>query len=63
MSKTFAGKELVKIFHSYLEKDAEDSQGGDGQGSNEEPKCPKCSHNEFEVIGYEDPKTGKWVKV
>ena len=65
MSKVYALKELVKIFHPYLEADAQAQKEGEGEGSGQEgePKCPQCGHDEFEVVGYEDPQTGKWVKV
>lgn len=65
MSKPFALKELVKIFHPYLEKDAQQGQGqGQGKGQKgDPPKCPACGHDEFEVTEYQDPDTGKWVKV
>jgi len=59
MSKVYAIKELTKIFHPYIVQDQKDSKGNKGA----EPKCPKCGHDEFEVVGYEDPKTGKWVDV
>jgi len=61
MSKAFAIKELVKIFHDYLKKDEKNKGKGKGQGG--EPKCPQCGHDEFEVVGFEDPETGKWVDV
>jgi len=60
MSRVFALKELVKIFHDYLQKDAKDQQKGKGEGK---PECPKCGEDEFEVTAYQDPKTGKWVNV
>lgn len=64
MSKAFALKELVKIFHPYLVKDAKGQGQGQGQGGKmEPPKCPQCGHDEFEVTEYQDPQTGKWVKV
>ncbi len=59
MSKVFALKELVKIFHKLVKEDGKKAEG-EGEG---EPKCPKCGHDEFEVVGYEDPQTGKWVDV
>lgn len=62
MSKAWALKELVKIFHPYLKQDAKDATGK-GEGSNGESKCPKCGHKEFEVVGYQNPKTKKWVNV
>lgn len=64
MSNVYALKELVKIFHNYLMQDAKDAQKqGKGAGQGGEPKCPQCGHDEFEITGYEDPKTGKWVDV
>ena len=59
MSNPFAVKELAKVFHPYLEKDSRDSKEGEG---GEPPKCPNCGHEEFEVVAYEDPETGKWVE-
>jgi len=50
MSKVYALKELVKIFHPYLKEDAKDQKQGKGGGQGE-PKCPSCGHNEFEVTG------------
>jgi len=64
MSKVYALKELVKIFHPYLVQDAKDAEAqGKGQSGQGDPKCPQCGEKEFEVVGYEDPKTGKWVDV
>jgi len=64
MSKVYALKELLKIFHDYLVQDAKDQgQGKGGQGQQQEPKCPQCGHDEFDVVGYEDPESGQWIDV
>jgi len=56
MSGSYALKELAKIFHKYIQKDGCNCDGGD-------VKCPKCGYDEFDVIGYEDPQSGKWIDV
>jgi len=56
MSGAYALKELCKIFHEYIKEDFKDK-------GEKDIKCPKCGNDEFDVIGYEDPQTGKWVKV
>lgn len=61
MSWPFGIKEIVKIFHDYIQKDKQDGKGK-GKGQQGEPKCPSCGHDEFEIVEYQDPKTGKWVK-
>ena len=62
MSKVFAIKELVKIFHDSLKEDQKDSEEK-GKGKQQDPKCPSCGKNDFEIVEYEDPKTGKWTHV
>lgn len=61
VSKAFSLKELVKIFHPYLQKDLEDEmKGSSGSG---DPRCPRCKNDTFEITAYQDPKTGKWCEV
>jgi len=47
VTKPFALKELALIFHSYIK---EDEQKGKGEENNEEPKCPQCKSNDWEVV-------------
>jgi len=59
MSGAFTLKELAKIFHKFIQEDQKNGEGND-QGNY---KCPKCGNEDFDVTGYEDPDTGKWVDV
>jgi len=56
-STVFTLKELTKLFHTHLQKDIQEGQGSSGG----KMECPKCHHNDWEIIEYQ--KGGKWVKV
>ena len=62
ISTVLALKEMCKLFHENILQDIEEmkKKQQEGEGS---PKCPRCGNDEWEIVAYEDPKTGKWVKV
>ncbi|MEM3673063.1 MAG: hypothetical protein QW468_02395 [Candidatus Bathyarchaeia archaeon] len=62
MSKAFALKELTKIIHKYLKRmDEERRNKGNGFDQENTPKCPRCGSEEFEIVAYQDEKTGSWI--
>ena len=58
ISTVFALKELVKLFHKHFKEDKQ----AKGRGKeNEEIRCPKCGHNDWEIVAYEEG--GKWKEI
>ena len=67
ISTTYALKELVKLFHYHIQSDYQHMmQEGKGKGKGKKGKadfkCPKCGHEDWEIVAYTDEK-GNWVKV
>lgn len=62
ISTIYAVKELTKLFHENIMQDFKEGQEGGGQEDGK-IECPQCHHDEWEIVGYEDQKTGKWIKL
>ena len=66
ISTTYALKELVKLFHFHIQSDyqhlREKKEQGGGRGGQGNVKCPRCGHEDWEIVAYTD-KRGNWVKV
>ena len=61
VSFPYAIKELVKLFHDYIQEDRKEGSG-EGSGEGENVKCPRCGNKDWEIVAYQD-KDGNWVKV
>jgi hypothetical protein len=47
VSKPFAIKELARLFHDHIKEDEKEAEKNK---KDEEPKCPKCNTNDWEIV-------------
>jgi len=59
ITTAFALKELTKLFHRHLKRDAKEKGK---EGKEKELRCPKCKHKDWEIVAYQDEK-GKWIRL